>query len=84
MLVFTHIFSDDMEVVPIATALSFPSAMIATDAPFSTVVKQAPGEVKPGHIMLAPLKINLIAPLSTCNMGRKYGYLWKSFKVGNH
>ena len=28
---------------------------------------RAPGEVSPGHMMLAPLKINLMAPLSTCN-----------------
>ena len=34
---------------------------------------QAPLEVSPGHIMLAPLKTNLIAPLSTCCLGRKNG-----------
>ena len=33
----------------------------------------APGDVSPGHIMLAPLKINLIAPLSTCTLGKRSG-----------
>lgn len=33
----------------------------------------APGEVKPGHIMLAPLITNLMAPKSTCSLGRKNG-----------
>lgn len=29
----------------------------------------APGEVRPGHITLAPLRMNLIAPRSTCICG---------------
>jgi len=33
----------------------------------------APGEVNPGHIMLAPLITNLMAPKSTCSLGRKNG-----------
>ena len=33
----------------------------------------APGEVRPGHMMLAPLSTNLMAPLSTCTMGRMCG-----------
>lgn len=33
----------------------------------------APGEVKPGHIIFAPLRINLIAPLSTCSCGNING-----------
>lgn len=33
----------------------------------------APGDVSPGHMMLAPLKTNLIAPLSTCWCGRIKG-----------
>lgn len=33
----------------------------------------APGDVKPGHIILAPLITNLIAPRSTCSLGRKNG-----------
>lgn len=41
--------------------------------PLSTGVKIAPGDVKPGHIMLAPLRTNFIAPLSTCSRGRKNG-----------
>ena len=31
-----------------------------------TLVILAPGDVRPGHIMLAPLSMNRIAPLSTC------------------
>ena len=31
-----------------------------------TFVILAPGDVRPGHIMLAPLSMNRIAPLSTC------------------
>lgn len=37
--------------------------------PLGTRVILAPGEVRPGHIMLAPLKMNFIAPLSTCILG---------------
>lgn len=44
----------------------------------------APGDVSPGHMMLAPLSTNLIAPLSTCSIGRMNGYLWRSFNVGIH
>lgn len=44
-----------------------------TIVPFGTEVIFAPGEVKPGHIMFAPLKTNLIAPLSTCCQGKKNG-----------
>ena len=33
----------------------------------------APGEVRPGHIMLAPLRMNLIAPLSTWTLGSMVG-----------
>ena len=33
----------------------------------------APGEVSPGHMMFAPLKMNLIAPLSTCSLGSIIG-----------
>ena len=41
--------------------------------PFGTGVIFAPGDVNPGHIILAPLRTNLIAPLSTCSHGRKNG-----------
>ena len=34
---------------------------------------RAPGDVRPGAIMLAPLRMNLIAPLSTCSLGNKFG-----------
>lgn len=44
-----------------------------TTVPFSTGVIFAPFDVKPGHIIFAPLSTNLIAPLSTCSIGRKNG-----------
>ena len=34
---------------------------------------RAPGDVNPGAIILAPLRINFIAPLSTCSFGNKFG-----------
>ena len=40
-----------------------------TGVSVSTLVMRAPGEVNPGHIMLAPLRMNLMAPLSTCMWG---------------
>lgn len=33
----------------------------------------APGEVRPGHMIFAPLRTNLMAPLSTCSLGRMCG-----------
>ena len=33
----------------------------------------APGDVSPGHMMLAPLKMNRMAPLSTCTLGSRSG-----------
>lgn len=55
---------------PIARAFSFPSAMIAATAPAGKSSSiRAPLDVKPGHIMLAPDKTNLMAPRSTCNLG---------------
>lgn len=44
----------------------------------STFVIFAPGDVRPGHMMLAPLRINLIAPLSTCMCGIINGSMLKS------
>ena len=40
----------------------------------------APGDVRPGHITLAPLRMNLIAPLSTCTLGSRSGStkLWRA------
>ena len=39
----------------------------------STFVILAPGDVSPGHIILAPLRTNFIAPLSTCMWGNMKG-----------
>ena len=39
----------------------------------STFVILAPGDVRPGHMMLAPLRTNFIAPLSTCMWGNIKG-----------
>jgi hypothetical protein len=51
---------------PMAKACSFPSAMIATTDSFGRSVSiLAPFDVKPGHIIFAPDKTNLIAPRST-------------------
>lgn len=47
--------------------------ILTTIVSFGTSVIIAPGEVKPGHMILAPLRTNLIAPLSTCCIGRKNG-----------
>ena len=38
-----------------------------------TRVILAPGEVRPGHMMFAPLSTNLMAPLSTCIGGSRNG-----------
>jgi len=38
-----------------------------------TGVILAPGDVRPGHIMLAPLSTKRIAPLSTCSHGKRNG-----------
>ena len=46
---------------------------ITTTVPFGLFVILAPGEVNPGHMMLAPLKTNLMAPLSTCWYGSMKG-----------
>ena len=44
-----------------------------TIAPASCLDILAPGEVRPGHMILAPDKTNFIAPLSTCSHGRRKG-----------
>lgn len=79
-----YISSVDNDVTPTANACCLPSARMATTVPLPTLVIQAPGDVNPGHITFAPLNTNRIAPLSTCNIGKKNGYLWKSRKVGIH
>lgn len=74
----------DKDVTPTASACCLPSALIATTVPFSTGVIHAPGDVNPGHMILAPLNTNRIAPLSTWSIGKKNGYLWKRRNVGIH
>lgn len=44
-----------------------------TTVSLGTSVILAPGDVNPGHIIFAPLRTNLIAPLSTCCIGKKKG-----------
>lgn len=80
----TYMSSVDRTVSPMASAVSLPSAMIATTVPLSTSVICAPGDVRPGHIIFAPLNTNRMAPLSTCCLGRKTGYLWNNRSVGIH
>ena len=41
----------------------------------------APDDVNPGHMMLAPLSINLIAPLSTCTCGNINGSGKKAWQI---
>ena len=55
---------------------------MATTLSFSHEVNFPPLEVRPGHIMFAPLRTNFIAPLSTCCGGNKNGYLCKSRNTG--
>lgn len=71
-----HISADDIAISPTASGFSFPSAKIAylahafraptTGSPFSKPSgRRPPGEVSPRHIILAPPRTNLMAPLST-------------------
>lgn len=60
-------------VTPIARACCFPSAIIETTVFVSHGVILPPGDVRPGAIMFAPLSTNLIAPLSTCCIGKMNG-----------
>lgn len=39
----------------------------------SARVMRAPGDVRPGHMMLAPLSTKPMAPLSTCMCGKMKG-----------
>lgn len=73
ILLYTYISSVDILVIPTATACSLPSAITATTLSGSSLVILAPGEVSPGHMMLAPLNTNLMAPLSTCMRGNMKG-----------
>ena len=73
MLHNSYISSVDITNFPTAKACSFPSAMMVATLPLSKLDILAPGEVSPGHIMLAPLKTNRMAPLSTCMCGNIKG-----------
>ena len=44
-----------------------------TTVPSGTLVILAPGDVRPGHMMLAPLRMKRMAPLSTCIFGQMKG-----------
>ena len=44
-----------------------------TTVPSGTSPILAPGDVRPGHMIFAPLRINRIAPLSTCIGGHRNG-----------
>lgn len=72
----------DRQQIPIANAFCLPSAIIATTDPLSTGVIQAPGDVRPGHMIFAPLNTNRMAPLSTCSIGKKNGNLCSKRSVG--
>ena len=57
--------------------------MMATTVFSPTGVIFAFGWVKPGHMMLAPDRTNLMAPLSTRSWGRMKGYWCKNLRVGH-
>lgn len=72
----TYISSEDIANSPTASGFTFPSAKIAyrwkiplihtTGSPASSPSGSLPpGEVRPRHMILAPERTNLIAPLST-------------------
>lgn len=80
----SYISSVDRHVIPIAIACCLPSAIIATMVSLSAGVMHAPGDVSPGHIIFAPLNTNRMAPLSTCSIGKKNGYLCNRRSDGIH
>ena len=49
-----------------------------------SILRKAPFEVIPGHIIWAPDKINLIAPLSTIWIGNMNGNWWRTWRFGSH
>lgn len=55
-----------------------------TTVPFDTWVIFAPFDVRPGHIILAPLRTNFIAPLSTCSTGKKNGSRFQKILFTNY
>jgi hypothetical protein len=62
----THMSAPDIFMSPTARGCSLPSAKMATGAPSGRSADTLPpAEVTPGHITSAPLKTNLMAPLST-------------------
>lgn len=71
---YTYISSTDILSTPMDNACCFPSATTVTiSLALSPGVMMAPFDVKPGHIILAPDKTNVIAPLSTCISGHING-----------
>eukprot|EP00405_Crypthecodinium_cohnii_P005391 CAMPEP_0194775750 /NCGR_PEP_ID=MMETSP0323_2-20130528/61195_1 /TAXON_ID=2866 ORGANISM="Crypthecodinium cohnii, Strain Seligo" /NCGR_SAMPLE_ID=MMETSP0323_2 /ASSEMBLY_ACC=CAM_ASM_000346 /LENGTH=115 /DNA_ID=CAMNT_0039711855 /DNA_START=389 /DNA_END=736 /DNA_ORIENTATION=- len=68
--------------MPTAQACSLPSASTCTGVSFSTFSIRPPALVNPGHMMLAPLRTNLIAPVSTRTLGIMEGYWWSTLRVG--
>ena len=59
---------------PTASACCFPSAITVTTCPAdSPGVIFAPFDVNPGHIMFAPARTKVMAPLSTCISGQMKG-----------
>lgn len=59
---------------PTESAFCFPSAItVTTLSRGRSGVMIAPLDVSPGHITLAPLNTNVMAPLSTCIKGQMNG-----------
>lgn len=60
--------------MPTESACCLPSAITVTiELAIKSGLIMAPLEVNPGHIMLAPDKTKVIAPLSTCIKGQING-----------
>lgn len=65
---------EDIFSTPTERAFCLPSAITVTTASIGkSGVMIAPFDVRPGHMMLAPLRTNVIAPLSTCIRGQMNG-----------
>lgn len=69
-----YISSTDILSKPTESAFCLPSATtVTTELAGRLGVMMAPFEVSPGHMMLAPERTNVMAPLSTCISGQMNG-----------
>ena len=59
------------------TQMDFHQTKDTTMLSLGNATNLAPGDVRLGHMTLAPLRINLMAPLSTCCCGNMKGSAWR-------